>query len=521
VLIAIPLLTLLGSSAMAEGYSTDIELVHPTFGYGSFFGVDTPWISPAGSVLVGFSLQYEDDPLVVIQGAEESAVVGQRTVLHIGSYFSVTDKIAISFGLPVSATWGSEAEPFTSDGGALGDARVGGHFQLAEYGGLTIGARTGFTVPTSSPDSYFGEVRPRGEAGILGAYSKGSLDLLSEIGFTGRSRVDTAEDFTLGSELYVRTGARAFVLDDKVALQLAVHNRAGLSNLYSGGAENTAGFLAGVHLRPSSLIALDIGGGKGITEGYGATDFRLMASMTITAREIIYEDVPDPLNRELQITDISFSVPDAVLIDAFAPEPVVVQWEDDELARVKQDRIIIRESIQFQVGTESILPSSQPTLWAIAELMNTDARIGHLLIEGHASEEGDFSTNFDLSNRRARAVFRAVVQAGVHPYRLSYRGMGEVVPAVDQTNISGLAVNRRVEFKIISQYDTGDQVPDYPEKILLPWSGEKGDVVNPPPPTNRTVRKKKKSASEEETFNPEDFELKDDDVSIEGTGGAE
>ena len=519
-LIAIPLLTLFSPSAVAEGYSTDIELVHPTFGYGSFFGVDTPWISPAGSVLVGLSMQYEDDPLVVVQGTEEGSVVGQRTVLHIGSYFSVTDKVAISFGLPVSATWGSDAEPFTSDGGAMGDARVGGHFQLVEYGGFTVGARTGFTVPTSSPDSYFGEVRPRGDFGLLGAYSKGAVDVLSEIGFTGRYRVDTTEDFSLGSELYIRAGARAFVLNDNVALQLAIHNRGGLSNLYSGGAENTAGFLAGVHFRPSSVIALDFGGGRGITEGYGATDYRLMASMTVTAREIIYEDIPDPMSRELQITDISFSVPDAVLIDSLEPEPVVFQWKEDELARVKQDRIIIRESIQFQVGTASILPSSLPTLQAIAKLLNTDGRIGHLLIEGHASEEGDFSTNFDLSNQRARAVFRAVVQAGVHPYRLSYRGMGEVVPAANQENTEELAVNRRVEFKIISQYGPGDQVPDYPERILLPWSGEKGAVVNPPPPPKQPAPKPQPTP-ETETFNPADFELKDDDVLIEGTGEPE
>ena len=143
-----------------------------------------------------------------------------------------------------------------------------------------------------------------------------------------------------------------------------------------------------------------------------------------------------------------------------------------------------------------------------------------MLIEGHASEEGDFSTNFDLSNQRARAVFRAVVQAGVHPYRLSYRGMGEVVPAANQKNTGELAVNRRVEFKIVSQYGPGDQVPDYPEQILLPWSGEKGAVVNPPP-LPKPPTPKPRPTPETETFEPADFELKEDDVLIEGTGEPE
>ena len=40
---------------------------------------------------------------------------------------------------------------------------------------------------------------------------------------------------------------------------------------------------------------------------------------------------------------------------------------------------------------------SIPTLQFVAKLMNQNARLGHVVIEGHASEEGTFVYNYDLS----------------------------------------------------------------------------------------------------------------------------
>ena len=66
---------------------------------------------------------------------------------------------------------------------------------------------------------------------------------------------------------------------------------------------------------------------------------------------------------------------------------------------------------------------SKPTLDYVAQIINDDIKIGHLVIEGHASEEGEYKYNYDLSNLRARAIYKALVDAGVHPDRMSYRGL--------------------------------------------------------------------------------------------------
>ena len=95
---------------------------------------------------------------------------------------------------------------------------------------------------------------------------------------------------------------------------------------------------------------------------------------------------------------------------------------------MEQDQITIRGEIKFQLDTANILPESKPTLTYIADLINTDVEIGHVVIEGHASEEGSYIYNYNLSNLRARAIFKALVESGVHPDRISHRGYGEAFP---------------------------------------------------------------------------------------------
>lgn len=161
-------------------------------------------------------------------------------------------------------------------------------------------------------------------------------------------------------------------------------------------------------------------------------------------------------------------VPEPSLEIQFDPVAEADQpWADGELARVERGRIQIRDAIHFAQGTADILPESEPTLEAVAQLLVRYWQIDHLLVVGHASTEGSHPFNFDLSARRARAIYAALISRGVHPDRVSYRGMGEVQP-------TGEAVesDRRAEFRILRQLHPLDPQPTYPTSYLLPWSGE-------------------------------------------------
>lgn len=68
-----------------------------------------------------------------------------------------------------------------------------------------------------------------------------------------------------------------------------------------------------------------------------------------------------------------------------------------------------------------------------------------LMINGHTDSVGSESYNQALSERRARAVQRYLVAAGIDPNRLRVRGLGETQPAESNATAAGRAENRRAD----------------------------------------------------------------------------
>lgn len=85
-----------------------------------------------------------------------------------------------------------------------------------------------------------------------------------------------------------------------------------------------------------------------------------------------------------------------------------------------------------------------PDLNEVANVLkaNPNARVA---IIGHTCDIGSEKYNQKLSERRAKAVFDFIVNKGIEPKRLSWRGEGEKQPAYPNTNEENRAKNRRVE----------------------------------------------------------------------------
>ncbi|HNC99289.1 MAG TPA: OmpA family protein, partial [Myxococcota bacterium] len=270
------------------------------------------------------------------------------------------------------------------------------------------------------------------------------------------------------------------ILPDLLAANVGVASRFSLNAENDGGAGTSLEALAGVQLTPAKTMLVDVGFGKGLSTGYGSTDFRVMAGFTyiIAPPEPVIEPVVerDPEeDRKVAVEEI----PDVEIL----PEPVVeapkVQWKEGELARVQEKEIIIRDPIQFEEGNANILAGSLPILKEVARLMNENGQIGFMIIEGHASAEGSFEYNYDLSNLRARSIWQALIEAGVHPARIGYRGMGEVQPVVSGDDQAAREANRRVVFAIVRQYQPGDKIPELKTEVRLPWNGEVRNIAAP------------------------------------------
>lgn len=465
----------------ADGYSLDIELIHLSFSAGSLPGIDSPVLGRPGTFRFGTLVQFEKDPLILlVQGEEKGAVVSNRVALDLGVAYDISRRVSVRLIVPTAASFGGEIPELGGDAVGLGDMWLGGRIQIADPGPVTLGIRADLGIPTGGRNRYLGEGKVRFAGGVLASAGFGPVDILLDAGIHGRSALDTENDLIASTEFDGRLATRVHILPDLLAANVGVASRFSLNGENDGGAGTSLEALAGVQLSPAKTMLVDVGFGKGLSTGYGSTDFRVMAGFTyiIAPPEPVIEPVVerDPeQDRRVAVEEI----PDVEIL----PEPVVevpkVQWKEGELARVQEKEIIIRDPIQFEEGNANILQGSLPILKEVARLMNENGQIGFMIIEGHASAEGSFEYNYDLSNLRARSIWQALIEAGVHPVRIGYRGMGEVQPVVGGDDQAAREANRRVVFSIVRQYQPGDAIPELKGDVRLPWNGEARAIAAP------------------------------------------
>lgn len=72
-------------------------------------------------------------------------------------------------------------------------------------------------------------------------------------------------------------------------------------------------------------------------------------------------------------------------------------------------------------------------------------------IEGHCDERGTQEYNLALGERRARAAYEYLVLLGVNPTQLEIISYGKENPGVPGTGEAVWALNRRANFRLISQ----------------------------------------------------------------------
>lgn len=481
---------LMANAAHADGFATDTELMRPSFSPDTVPGIDTPRITAPGSWRTGMFLEYQRDPLVVkLYGYDAGSVVENRITSIIGGSYDINKWLSVRGALPLAYQSGADIQELAADGFGLGDIRLGARAALPAGGVFHPGIRADVEFPVgyylvdrpednSDIGNYLSEQAPRFTGGLIATLDVGMASVLLDAGFTGRKEVDTPADFRLGPELVLNGGLLLHLWPEKVALGAGVLSRSGAKDLWQAdsAAENTAEVYSNLTYRLTRNLQLDAGVGRGLTGGYGSTGMRALAALTFI------HTPPPPPPEAAPVVKISEEPPKP-------PEPVFEEptdkpWEEGQLARVSGLHIEIRDPILFEFGTPVIRDISIPTLKSVAEILEAYGQIDHLLIEGHASEEGSFEYNYNLSTSRAQAIFNKLIELGIHPSRLSYRGMGETMPIAEGTSEEALAANRRVIFEIVKLLDPLAPIPQYPSTIKLPWNGE---IIQAPQPGSTQI----------------------------------
>jgi len=104
--------------------------------------------------------------------------------------------------------------------------------------------------------------------------------------------------------------------------------------------------------------------------------------------------------------------------------------------------------IYFDFDSADVSESARDTLSNNAAEMMKDKSV-KFRIEGNCDERGSTEYNLALGERRAKAARKYLVTMGVKPERLSVISYGEEKPAVQGSDESAWAKNRRDEFVIV------------------------------------------------------------------------
>lgn len=107
-------------------------------------------------------------------------------------------------------------------------------------------------------------------------------------------------------------------------------------------------------------------------------------------------------------------------------------------------------AIYFNSGSSELAIASAPFLGSIVEIVQRCPAL-NLIVEGHTDSSGAANLNQRLSEKRANAVARYLVDAGVARDRLTTIGYGEARPVAPNDTARNKERNRRIQFTVAGQ----------------------------------------------------------------------
>ena len=193
-----------------------------------------------------------------------------------------------------------------------------------------------------------------------------------------------------------------------------------------------------------------------------------------------YQDAdgcPDPDNDSDGVLDVEDACPDQVGVESArgCPDPdrdgdgVVDRLDNcpdqagsadhrgcqsQQRVVLENDRLRILDMVYFRLNRATIQRRSFPLLENVAQVLRAHPELEHIRVEGHTDNRGDAEYNRRLSQGRADAVVRWLVEHGVEDNRLVAVGFGPDRPRIENASTEDEhAQNRRVEFRIVSEAD--------------------------------------------------------------------
>ena len=146
-------------------------------------------------------------------------------------------------------------------------------------------------------------------------------------------------------------------------------------------------------------------------------------------------------------------------------ESVAKQANEEALAKLTEaksaDQVVSALNlsvINFASNSADIPEDAKPILDKAADVLNKLPAATLVEIGGHTDSDGDDAKNMTLSQERADAVRKALVQRGVDERLLMTKGYGETQPVAENDTPDNKFKNRRIAYKLITDEEIIKQV---------------------------------------------------------------
>ena len=123
---------------------------------------------------------------------------------------------------------------------------------------------------------------------------------------------------------------------------------------------------------------------------------------------------------------------------------LAAKLEDMQAEQTKRGIVLTLDDVLFDTGRAELKPSAGRSIDQIASFLNENPE-RRVQVEGFTDSQGGNDYNLELSQRRADAVARAIVQRGIDAQRVRALGYGEEFPVASNDNAGSRQMNRRVE----------------------------------------------------------------------------
>ncbi len=163
------------------------------------------------------------------------------------------------------------------------------------------------------------------------------------------------------------------------------------------------------------------------------------------AKVNLEKEVPAMLPADFEI-DFELNVPQ-LAIEEVHPDPA----PDMGLSCAKAfEESLAGEKIHFTTDSADPRKQEQNILDKVVEFSNSCPN-SIIEVAGYTDARGSEAYNKRLSQKRAQAVVQKLIRKGLREDRVKAKGYGEANPLAENSSRKGQALNRRIEFKYVSE----------------------------------------------------------------------